>query len=504
MLGDGQMRRLSLVLVGLCVTLPAAAPATEPAKDTAALSARIDRLLAARWAEAEVRPVGPSDDAEFLRRAYLDLTGTVPPVAEVRRFLKDTSPDKRRALVDGLLDGPGYVRYFSAVWRELLVPDAEVPPGHQAARADLERWLNKQFADNAPFDKITRAILTLSPEETRPRREEDGDRPSPRLFYLGRDDKPEELAANVTRLFLGVRLECAQCHDHPHARWKRDDFWSQAAFFAKTGDKHDLAIPGAGRTVAARFLDGSVPPLTADSRTALADWVTAPKNPYFARALANRLWAHFFGVGLVDPVDDMTTENAPSHPELLDELGAAFVAGRYDVKFLIRALMLSDAYALTSAETRPGPAADPRLFSRMNVKALGGGEVFDSLIEATGCRGPDLPRQRVAFVARYAHMDRRMEGRGSIPQSLSLMNGRLLADALKTGADNTLSAVAESPFLDTAGKVEALFLAALGRPPRPEERDRFVKYVTEAADRSPALGDVFWALLNSAEFSHNH
>jgi hypothetical protein len=495
---------LSLILVGLCGTLPAAAPAAESARDPAALAARIDHLLAVRWTHAKVTPVGPSDDAEFLRRAYLDLTGTIPPVAEVRRFLKDTSPGKRRALVDQLLHGPGYVRHFSALWRELLVPDTDVPPGHEAARADLERWLNKKFADNVPFDKIARAVITLPVEETRPRREEDGDRPSPRLFYLGREDKPEELAANVTRLFLGVRLECAQCHDHPRAKWKRDDFWSQAAFFARTGAKHDLAIPGTGRTVAARFLDGSVPARTADSRTALADWVTAPKNPYFARALANRLWAHFFGVGLVDPVDDMTPQNAPSHPELLDELAAALVASRYDIEFLIRGLMLSDAYALTTVETRPGPTPDPRLFSRMNVKALGGGEVFDSLIEATGYRGSDLPRQRASFVARYTHTDRRLEGRGSIPQSLSLMNGRLLADALKTDADTTLSAVADSPFLDTAGKVETLFLAALGRPPTPREKDRFVKYSTVAADRGAALGDVFWALLNSAEFSHNH
>src|SRR6516165_5845191 len=176
--GDDAMDRLRVILVGLCVTLPASSWAAEPAKDAAALSARIDHLLAVRWTEAKVEPVGPSDDAEFLRRAYLDLTGTIPPVAEVRRFLKDTSPDKRHALVDRLLDGPGYVRYFSALWRELLVPDAEVSPGHQAARADRERWLNRQFADNVPFDKLVRAVLTLPAEETRPKREDEGDRPS--------------------------------------------------------------------------------------------------------------------------------------------------------------------------------------------------------------------------------------------------------------------------------------------------------------------------------------
>jgi hypothetical protein len=498
------MHRVRLVLVGLCAALPAVSWGSEPVKDAEALSARIDRLLAARWAEAKVEPVGRSDDAEFLRRAYLDLTGTVPPVAEVRRFLSDTSPGKRPALVSRLLDGPGYVRHFSALWRELLVPDAEVPPGRQAARADLERWLNKQFADNVPYDRLVRDVLTLPAEETRPKREGDGDRPSPRLFYLGREDRPEELAANVTRLFLGVRLECAQCHDHPHARWKRDDFWSQAAFFVRKGGARELAVPGAGRTVAARFLDGTAPSREVAPRTALADWVTAPENPYFARAAANRLWAHFFGVGLVDPVDDMTAENGPSHPELLDELARAFIAARYDLKFLARAIMVSSAYGLTSVETRPGPASDPRLFGRMNVKALTGGEIFDSLIEATGYRGADLPRQRAAFVARFPHAERRLEGHGSIPRALSLMNGRLLAGALRTDADNTLSAVADSTFLDAAAQVETLFLAALGRPPRPGEKDRFVKYVRDGGDRNRALGDVFWALLNSAEFSHNH
>ncbi len=498
------MHPTRLVLIAVCVAMAAAAEGAEPT-DVAGLSARIDRLLAARWTEAKVKPVGRSDDAEFLRRAYLDLTGTIPPVAEVRRFLADRSPEKRRVLIGRLLDGPGYVRHFSTIWRELLVPDAEVPPGRQAARADLERWLNKQFADNTPYDRVARDILTLPAEETRPKREEEDDRPSPRLFYLGREDKPEELAANVTRLFLGVRLECAQCHDHPHAKWKRDDFWSQAAFFTGLrGKAGDVAVPGAGRTVAARFLDGTVPPRAADPRTALADWVTSAKNPYFARAAVNRLWAHLFGVGLVNPADDMTPENRPSHPELLDELAGAFVTAHHDIKFLIRAVMLSEAYGLTSVETRSDPAADARLFSRMNVKALTGGEVFDSLIEATGYRGADLTRQRAAFVARFPHGERRIDGRSSIPQVLSLMNGRLLATAMKADGDNTLSAVADSSFLDTAGKVETLFLAALGRTPRAEEKERFVKYVTEGGERNRALGDVFWALLNSAEFAHNH
>jgi hypothetical protein len=494
-----------LALLGLVPCAGAASP------DPARLAARIDEFLAARWAEAGVTPAPRSDDAEFLRRAYLDLTGKVPPVAEVRRFLAERSPDRRRALVERLLTGPGYVSHFAATWRRLLAPDAENDPVRQAAVVPLEQWLQRQFADNAGLDRITRAVLTWPLDETRPAAT-DPAAPSPRLFYLGREDKPDELAAATTRLFLGVRLECAQCHDHPFARWKREQFWGQAAFF--TGLRRPeratrtLAIPGTSRTAQARFLDGTdLPDGRGDARARLADWITAPGNPFFARAAVNRLWDHFFGIGLVDPVDDLGGDNKPSHPELLDELARGFVAADYDLKVLVRAIVLSDAYQRTSVVSGQGESSDPRLFSRMNVKALTPEQTVDSLLVATGYRGRDLPRLRTQFLGRLTRSERRLEGQASIPQVLALMNGELLDAALRPDSDNTLGAVAASPFPDTAGKVETLFRAALGRPPRPAEQARLVRYVEDGAaaghgDR--ALGDVFWALLNSAEFLHNH
>jgi hypothetical protein len=500
------MRRVAMM--GPCLWLLTAVPVwAADASNDVLLSRRIDQLLAARWAEERLKPVARSDDAEFLRRAYLDLTGKIPPVSEVRRFLADRSPDKRRALVERLLSGPGYVTHFGAVWRELLVLDPDVDAGRQAALADLEKWLHKQFAGNVPYDRMVRALLTLPLQEPR---SPEGEEPAPRLFYLGRENKPEELAAGSTRVFLGIRLECAQCHNHPHAKWTREHFWSQAAFFANpknpNADSRELVIPGTEKKVLARFLDGAVvPDGRSDPRVALADWITSPKNPYFARAAANRLWAHFFGIGLVDPVDDMTSENPPSHPELLDELARAFAASGYDFKFLIRAIMGSDAYQLTSVETRSTPMADARLFSRMNVKALAPAELFDSIVEATAYRSGDLARQRARLLVRFPRTERRLEGQSSIPQALALMNGELVAAATRLDGDNTLSAVLASPFLDTAGKIETLCLAALGRSPRPEEKARLVKFVADAgAGRERALADVFWALLNSAEFIHNH
>src|SRR5262245_15142500 len=496
-----------LAAIGLVPCARAAGPGTNPAR----LAARIDELLAARWAKAGVRPVGRSDDAEFLRRLHLDLTGKVPAVADVRRFLADRTRDKRRAEVERLLAGPGYVSHFAGNWRRLLAPDAENDPGRQGAVAGLESWLQKKFADNVGLDRIARELLTWPMDETRPGRVDPAS-PSPRLFYLGREDKPDELAAATTRLFLGLRLECAQCHNHPFARWTREQFWGQATFF--TGLRRPeratrtLAIPGTPRTALARFLDGrEVPGGSGDSRALLADWVTSPRNPYFARAAVNRLWDHFFGIGLVDPVDDLTDENKPSHPELLDELAGAFVAGGFDLKFIIRAILLSDAYQRTSVMAGPGEPPDPRLFSRMNVKALTPEQAFESLIQVTGYRGRDLPRLRGQFLGRLTRGENRLEGQASIPQVLALMNGELVNEALRPDGDNTLGAVAASPFLDSAGKVEALFLAALGRMPRAEERTRLRKYVDEgvAAGRGErALGDVFWALLNSAEFLHNH
>jgi hypothetical protein len=267
----------------------------------------------------------------------------------------------------------------------------------------------------------------------------------------------------------------------------------------------------------ARFLDGSEPGWAprANTRVVLADWMTASENPFFARAIVNRVWAQLFGTGLVDPVDDLGAENPPSHPELLDELARQLAAHEFDLHYLIRAIVASRAYGLSSAGDSPG-ADDPRLFARMPVRGMTPLQLYDSLVQAAGL--PLEPEQppfvrgfnslRREFLDRFTSSDEKaIEPQTSILQVLTLMNGRLMTTAASPVRGATLPAVAAADFLDTPAKIEALYLAALTRRPRPEELERLVPYVASGGPAhayTQALADVFWALLNSAEFRLIH
>jgi len=519
-------------------TAPPAAAKGPPAKDDArsardalALAARIDQFVAARWEAEKVRPAPLADDAMFLRRVYLDIAGRIPSVAEARAFLTDKRPDRRQRLVDRLLDSPAHVKHSANVWRALLVPEADFTA--RFTQPIMEAWLRKQFAANVGYDQLVRELLTAPVGNDRGLNIYSGGDagPTPIAFYSNKEYKPENVGAATARLFLGVKLECAQCHNHPFAHWTRQQFWEFAAFFAGfdaqtqmgfvTGlreikDRREIAISGGSKVVQASFLDGTEPKwkYNVGSRQLLAEWVTSPKNPYFARAGANRLWASFFGTGLVEPVDDLRAENPPSHPELLDELASQFAAHQFDFKFLIRAITASRAYQLSSVSSHP-TQEDPRLFARMALKGLTPEQLFDSLSLATGFREkvPDrrfiLERESVRdqFLNQFASQDKRTEFQTSILQSLMLMNGKFMEEVTSPDRSATLASVADSPFLDTRQKIGALFLAALARPPRSNEVERFTRYVKEGGtrgDAKSALGDVFWVLLNSPEFLLNH
>jgi hypothetical protein len=324
---------------------------------------------------------------------------------------------------------------------------------------------------------------------------------------------PADTAAAASRVFLGVRLECAQCHNHPFAKWKKEQFWEFAAFF----NRGEVKIANSEKVVKARVLVGETPPLKegADARAALADWATRPDNPFFARAAVNRLWMHFFGVGLVDPVDALGEEQSASHPELLDDLAKEFAAHHFDVRFLIRAITASKTYQLDGAAD--GGADDPRLFARAGVRGLSAEQLFDSLAVATGkgvpLNGPEGEQvlanafgPRAEFLARFPPEGRPLEAEASILQALHLMNGKPMADATSLRGNRLLQTVADSE-RPTARKVEELYLLALARKPRPEESERLVKYVESGGargDPKQALADVLWVLLNSAEFRLNH
>lgn len=498
------------------------------------LADTIDRRIADAWSAEQVIAAPPADDAQFLRRVYLDLAGKIPAVAEVREFLDDRSPEKRRAVVDRLLDSPAYVVHFTNQWRSMLMPEAATDFQVRYLVPSFEAWLRQELAANTPYDQMVRKLLTAPLDsQARANLYNGTGEATPLAFYQAKQLMPENLAAGTARMFLGMRIECAQCHDHPFDSWKRQDFWSYSAFFVgleRQGNGgvlasirellnvREVAIPDTDQVVQAAFLDGGKPEWkTGDSpRDRLADWITARENPFFARATANRLWASLFGTGLVDPADDFSANNPPSHPELLDELAAALVEHDYDLKFLLRALTASRAYQLSSVQTDPSQQ-EPRRFARVQVRGLSPEQLYASLMRATGGFEPYGDQNLFAFGTQTSRSevletfsndaDAVTERQTSVLQSLLLMNGQLVADATELARGGTLAAAVEFPFFSTAERIETLFLASVSRRPRPDELERLVAFVDAggpAKDPKRALGDLFWALLNSSEFLFNH
>lgn len=513
--------------------------------DVTELAARIDGHIAAAWKVENIEPAPLADDAEFLRRTYLNLAGTIPPVIEVREFLENDDPDKRRQLVERLLNHPGFVNHQAHSWRLLMIPEAELDDQARILTPGFEIWLRDKLIDDTPYDQMVREMITCQISGN--------DREGPVVFFRAKDVKPGNVASSVSRLFLGIQLDCAQCHDHPFSEWKREEFWGFTAFFAGIeGDqlgsisddpsRREIKIPDTEKIVSARFIDRTTPEWKDrdNSRTVLADWITREDNPYFARTSANRIWAHLFGTGLVDPPDGFDASNPPSHPDLLADLGEAFASHDYDVKFLIRAITTSKTYQRSSRQTHPSQN-DPRWYGRMSLKGLSPRQLTDSLMQATGAY-QQSNLQNLAFNngfidAQIASVfenstDSAIDPQSTILQALAMMNGQFVTQQTEPSSSRTLSAVIQAPFLDTDGKIETLYLATLSRRPTNEELVRLRLFVASKADSKPGfmqklvqgvqsfgqpvstsstgtgqeqgLADVFWALLNSSEFLFNH
>ena len=536
-----------VVLLAVAVPALAAPPGDEKQRaDALALAAKIDRSFEKAWTDNKIIPAPPIDDAAFLRRVYLHLAGRIPSVYEAQRFLDDKSADKRGKEVVKLLAGQRYPQHMAAVWRGFMLPEATAGSDSQFFGPPLEAWLRTRFAANVGYDKMVMELLVATPNRGQTDRLNIGENiiemdngTSPLSFYQAKQFKPENLAEVTARMFLGVRLGCAQCHNHPTADWKREQFWEYAAFFAdlrqpnqqRPADepaKRALPIPDTKKIAAAKFLNGKVPAWkeTDDQRAVLALWMTSKDNPYFARAAVNRVWSYFFGAGIVEPVDEMVgADNAPSHPELLDDLAKDFAAHDYDLKYLILAITSSKVYQLSSAKTHASQD-EPRQFARAPLLGMTPEQLFDSVAEAT--RYADGPNGRAfqfgsgarnEFLSKFHNLsDRPTEYQTSIIQALALMNGRLTADATSLERSQLLAAVLDSPFMDTPQRIETLYLATLTRKPTAKEMTRVTKFIDaalQASDKplSPeekekrykhALADAYWALMNSGEFFFNH
>lgn len=522
---------LAAVVVSLAqVVLAEDKPAAAPTKLTdLELAAWIDHRFAQEYQPAGLKPAAAVDDATFLRRVYLDLQGRVPTVAQVRDFVAEQGSLKRPNCVERLLTSDSQPDRFARrssehlarVWRRVLVPAGSPNPG---MAMQLEPWLSRQFADNVPFDQVARKLLEAAPPSMAapgqpPPDSAAGPDAAAVAFQQAVGIAPENLTSAYARVFLGIRLNCAQCHDHPLADWKRTDFWGMAALLSR-GDAQPGSLASAPTikpatedvTYQAKLLWAKAPlkdmPADKTPRELLADWMVSPDNPNFAATAVNRVWQYLCGQGLAGSVDDLDRVS-PAERQVLDDLGRLFVAAGYDLRWLIGGICKSRVYQQAVAKQADEPQQDA--FVHRPLKTLLPEQVFDSLEQALGlpvARADDSPRfngERDQFVARMNESapDTPTDYKGGIPQALMLMNGKLTADATSLETSRTLRAIVEAPFLKTDAKIETLYLATLTRKPRQEEALFLLQHVNGKStdqDRKQAYAEILWGLLNSPEF----
>lgn len=511
-----------VVALMLC-SVAATVFAGQPPRDVTALASAIDRFVSQKHAAEKVKSAPPADDATFFRRVNLALAGRIATPSDVRAFVADAATDKRSKAIEKILASAAYATHMTTVWRGWLLPEAVTTPEVAAAVPGFEAWLRTRVQSNHPFDKVVQELVAFPLDarqvSTRMTTGEE-DTTTPVAFYNAKEGKPENLAAATSRLFLGVQLECAQCHNHPFAKWSREQFWGLAAFYGgvtrqdgglrELPNRREMSIPNTDRTVPATFLDDKEPAwqFKKSPRVTLAEWIVAKDNPFFAKATVNRLWGLLFGVGIVDPVDDFNEKNLPSHPELLDALATAFVDSGFDTKFIVQAICQSQTYQRASTITDPSQK-DPRLFACFPVQGLTPEQLFDSLsvVVGTPLEGPGGnylanggPKRQ--FLETFNRMGKPTETQTTIIQALTLMNGGLVGEATTAKASRTLSAIMELPGLTPTDRLEAIYLTVLNRKPKADELEKTLKHVTGGkADR---YDDVLWALLNGIEFRTNH
>lgn len=496
-----------------------------------------DRLQALR-----IEPSDLSSDAEFIRRAYLDTLGCLPTPAEVRAFLADQHPDRRNRLIDSLLERPEYVDYWTLFLGELLQNRRERDHDVRGVKGvrSFHAWLRERVAQNRGWDAIARDVLTAKGKVT--------DNPAVGYFIVTVGEHSEaarsEVVASVAQSFLGTRIGCAQCHNHPLERYTQDDYYHFAAFFSRirfdrqdsrvgatvlrVGHREpsrDLETPGVVQPRTGQFLlpqplDRSRVQIASgeDPRIKLVAWMTDPKNESFSGAMVNRIWRHYLGVGLVEPVDDLRASNPPSNPALWKALNEFFVQSKYDIKALARLILQSRTYQLSSS-TKPGNVTDSKFYSHYYARRLPSEVLLDAISTATGVperfqgypegvRAVQVPDPGLAsyFLSIFGRSQRvtacacERSGEVTMPQLLHLQNGDRLLHKLQHGRLAQLLREQK----DNQRITEELFLATLSRLPTPAERSTVNAMLGDGSQREEVFRDLFWALINSKDFSFNH
>ncbi len=521
----------------ILLLLPAVLRAETPLRDV------IDARVRQAWTKAKVTPAKPATDSEFLRRIYLDLAGSVPTYEETVAFLDSKDTSKRDKLIDKLLADPRFARHQADVWDMILF--GRRPPGYDTdKREGFQAWLRSRFERNVPYDAWAGELL----------RADGNSIDNAALYYVQYRGAPEDAIEAITQTFLGVQLQCARCHDHPFEEWKQVEFYGMAAFLArlevvtvgKRGNRtiyaigeHDVgdirftgpaqdAVPGKkGEPVKPKFLAGAVldepktakvermprfkpnqqPPRPKFSRKdQLARWITRPDNPYFARAIANRLWAQYMGRGIVHPVDNLSKSNAPSIPELLDVLAREMVAHKFDLKWFIKELVSSKTYQLSSAGSGE---AMPEWYQHARSRPLSAEELAEAWRIVTGYAAIEEARGKKGNLSRYRPLDGYLlhffgspnNGKGifqgGLHEHLYLNNGPLAQ--MISGGKGSLAEYVGDAKKPVAERVERLFLQTLQRRPTAAEAGKFTTFL----QKGPAA-DAVWVLITSSEFRFNH
>lgn len=503
--------------------------------------AKINEYVRQGWKDNEVTPSPVAADEEWLRRVYLDLVGHVPPVEEIEAFIKEPPKNdaerlaRRAAVVEKLLADPAFVRNWTTIWTNLSIGQ-QTP--ERTSRLGMQRFYREAFAKNRPWNEVVYDLLTAEGHF-----EENG-AVNFLLAQMTMEDEQVLATAKTTRLLLGIQVQCTQCHNHPFNDWKQEQFWQFNSFFRTVKrEDHEKYDPQTGRMeddyseLLSIDVDGPVffekrnglmqvaypeyngrklDQSPGSRRKALAEAVTKGDDRQLAKSFVNRTWGHFFGYGFTRPVDDMGPHNPPSHPELLDYLAEQFAANGYDAKKLMRWVVLSEPYQLTSATSDENSFDDPAagetpLFSHMYLKRMSAEQLYDSLIIATEAHKSgrssweDAERQRQEWLQQFVIAFGNDEGEeattfnGTIPQALMMMNGELVRNATSAEPGSFLNGVLTNEKSQPTA-IRRLYLASLGRLPSRKESPAAQKLI--AASPSPLAGyqDLFWALLNSNEF----
>ena len=552
----------SLCFLGACafsICLNFSYPSTSTAQSEDSRLSQVEQInkyIRQTWSDYGLKPSAEASDNEWCRRVYLDIIGRIPSVDELKAFSADKSADKNRALVETLLYDDAYTQEFArnwtTLWTNLLIGrTGGMDNNSMINRSGMQKYLRDTFARNKPYDKMAHELLTASGKTTPG--EDDFNGAVNFLIDKVNEENAALATAASSRLFLGLQVQCTQCHNHPFNDWKQQKYWEMNAFFRQV-----RAFPGGmrGSNAAAEladqdfrgesgnideadlffelrnglikvaypvFVDGSQIDRSGyvnvvNRRKILADKMI--ESPYFSKAAVNRIWAHFMGYGFTNPVDDLGPHNIATHPELLDYLGQEFRSNRFDIRKLISWITLSEPYSLSSRRTKNNESDDPLLgeppkFSHFYLRQMRAEELYESLIVATRAgesRGNYEQQEALksTWLGQFAQAFGTDEGdetttfNGTIPQVLMMFNGDLIkqATSAKGGLIDRLIA---NPKLDNKDRIDFLFMSGLGRKPSRDETSLAKQlYQARAGDMREALTDLWWVILNSNEFIFNH